>query len=264
MNVTILGCGVMGRALALCLAPHHTVTVFDRNAAKREALAQECSALASSSLQESLRDAEALFLSIKPKDLPYLAETLAPFLCKKTRILSILGGTSYETIHTFFPENTLFCFMPNLALALGKSIHPCLLREEYTEEMRHWLEKILHPLGTSVWVGEDAFHAAASLGGCGPAFFMAFYEASVEAGIAMGLSAPQAQKFSQGMIEGSLALLQSSSKHPAEWRWEVCSPKGMTIAGLQAFAEYGGKAAILNTYLAAYQRSITMSEKNPK
>jgi pyrroline-5-carboxylate reductase len=98
----------------------------------------------------------------------------------------------------------------------------------------------------------DAFTSLAS---SGPAFIFIIVEAMVDAGIGMGFNAKDAQALVQQMMKGSLTLLEKTSKHPGELKWQVASPEGTTIAGLKKMEEEGVRAGIINTFFAAYERA---------
>ena len=84
-------------------------------------------------------------------------------------------------------------------------------------------------------------------------------EAMVDAGIAMGFSASDAQDLIYQMLKGSLILLEQTTKHPGELKWQIASPQGTTIAGLKRLEELALRAGIINTFLAAYDRAKILS-----
>ena len=84
-------------------------------------------------------------------------------------------------------------------------------------------------------------------------------EAMVDAGIAMGFTALNAQDLIYQMLQGSLTLLEKTSKHPGELKWQIASPQGTTIAGLKRLEELALRGGIMNTFLAAYDRANKLS-----
>jgi pyrroline-5-carboxylate reductase len=97
------------------------------------------------------------------------------------------------------------------------------------------------------------------LTGSGPAFFFVMIEAMIDAGIAMGFSAIDARDLIHQMLQGSLTLLEKTSKHPGELKWQITSPQGTTIAGLKKLEESALRGGIMNTFLAAYDRANQLS-----
>lgn len=84
-------------------------------------------------------------------------------------------------------------------------------------------------------------------------------EAMIDAGIAMGFSASDAQSLIYQMLKGSLTLLEQTSKHPGELKWQIASPQGTTIAGLKRLEELALRGGLMNTFLAAYDRANQLS-----
>jgi pyrroline-5-carboxylate reductase len=55
-------------------------------------------------------------------------------------------------------------------------------------------------------------------------------------------------------------LIQSTGKHPATLRDQVCTPGGTTIAGLYAMEEGGFRLALMNAVISATHRSKELGE----
>ena len=48
-------------------------------------------------------------------------------------------------------------------------------------------------------------------------------------------------------------MLKETNKHPAEVKWEVTSPAGITIAGIRALEKNGVRSGIMQAFLAAFE-----------
>jgi len=68
-----------------------------------------------------------------------------------------------------------------------------------------------------------------------------------------------AQALIYQMLQGSLTLLEKTSKHPGELKWQIASPQGTTIAGLKTLEELAIRGGIINTFLSAYDRANKLS-----
>jgi pyrroline-5-carboxylate reductase len=68
-----------------------------------------------------------------------------------------------------------------------------------------------------------------------------------------------AQDLIYQMLQGSLTLLEKTSKHPGELKWQIASPQGTTIAGLKTLEELAIRGGIMNTFLSAYDRANKLS-----
>ena len=145
--------------------------------------------------------------------------------------------------------------MPNLALIYGEGVIGLSSDENIPQKNKEDLTKAFELLGKIHWLSEDKINALTALTGSGPAFFFVMVEAMVDAGIAMGFTAHTAQDLIYQMLQGSLTLLEKTSKHPGELKWQIASPQGTTIAGLKTLEELAIRGGIMNTFLSAYDRA---------
>lgn len=251
-KITIIGCGNMGQALAKRLSPTNELFFYDRNREKVEDLEKKGYGTACSNIIEAVCSSEIIILAIKPQNLKQVAELK---LKDHQAIVSLLAGTTIETLRKYFPTVQIVRMMPNLPLVYGEGVIGLSLDNQDKE---HW-KKLFEPLGKIYWLAEEKIDALTALAGSGPAFFYSMVEAMVDAGIAMGFSASDAQDLVHQMLKGSLVLLEQTAKHPGELKWQIASPQGTTIAGLKRLEELALRGGIINTFLAAYDRSKTLS-----
>jgi pyrroline-5-carboxylate reductase len=259
MQIIIIGCGNMGQALAQRLSPTNQLFFYDHNEEKAEFLEQQGFGKACKNLVETLRSSEIILLAVKPQNLKQLAEWIKEELEDNQMIVSLLAGTNRETLKASFPAGKIVRMMPNLPLAYGEGVIGLSLSEKLERKDKEQLKKVFEPLGKVYWLGEEKMDALTALAGSGPAFFFSMVEAMIDAGIAMGFSASDAQDLIYQMLRGSLILLEQTAKHPGELRWQIASPQGTTIAGLRRLEELALRGAIINTFLAAYDRGKKLS-----
>ena len=149
--------------------------------------------------------------------------------------------------------------MPNLAITCGQGAIALVADESVLEDRKILISDFCEPLGKVYWISETKINAFTSLAGSGPAFVLAMIESMVEAGIAMGFNAQDAQGLTLQMMSGTIALLSSQGDHPGSLRWKISSPGGTTIAGLKRFEEGSIRGNIMNVFLAAYERAKELS-----
>lgn len=259
MQITIIGCGNMGRGLAQRLSQTNQLFLYDHNNEKSELLAQEGYGQACTSIIEALSSSEMIILAVKPQNLKELAESIKNGLRDSQTVVSLLTGITFETLRQFFPSVQIVRMMPNLPLIYGEGVIGLSLNEKMKNEDKELLTKIFESLGEIYWLPEEKINALAALAGSGPAFFFVMVEAMIDAGIAMGFSASDAKNLTHQMLKGSLTLLEQTSKHPGELKWQIASPQGTTIAGLKRLEEFAIRAGVMNTFLAAYDRANQLS-----
>jgi len=256
MKIAILGCGVMGSAFARQLAKQgHQLALCDRRREVGMVLADELGASFFDDPNEAADKAEVVLLAIKPDQIEDISQQLEG---RKRTLLSILAGTSIAEMQEWFPGCQIIRAMPNLALIHGESIIALVGDEDVDEELKRKVSELLDPMGMVFWTEEEKMDAITALAGSGPAFIIAIVEALVEAGIQMGLPVQIARSVALKMIQGAVSLMEHHEGHPGEIRWRISSPKGTTIAGLNALEKEGVRSGIIQTVLASYEKAKDM------
>ena len=245
MEIAIIGCGVMGSALARHFSKRHKVYLFDRNAHKASALAQEIGALCAPTLRAACE--KNIVLCIKPKDFDQFVKDLDVSLQGKL-LVSILAGISMEKLRSSFPGAHIVRSMPNLALSYGEGVQG--LTGDHLESVDHMMEG----MGLNLWISEAQLEGLTALCGSGIAFVLLLIEAFVAAGIYLGFPAQSATALVMQTFKGALALMEGSGKHPAELQAEICSPGGTTIEGLRMMEKCGVRSGVIETLIACYKK----------
>jgi pyrroline-5-carboxylate reductase len=256
-KVGIIGCGHMGAGIARKLSTRQQVFLSSRDREKTKLLAEEIGAKAVEHLEELVNKTDMIILAVKPQNLMEVADLLQGKLREAQSLISILAGTSVDKLKQTFKANSVVRMMPNLALLYGEGVIG--LAGEDSPETKRNLASIFGCLGHLHWMSEEKLDALASLTASGQAFVYVLIEAMVEAGIAMGFPAEEALALILEMMKGSITQLRESRKHPAELKWQVASPGGTTIEGLKALERGGVRAAILEAFLATYDKGKKLS-----
>lgn len=256
-SIAIIGCGNMGSAIAERLSPTTSITLYDHNTSKLQQLAEKGFGKSATTLSEALTTSKLVILAIKPQSLAESASDIQKALSDDHILVSILSSTPLRQLKELFPQCRCLRMMPNIALLCGQGMI-ALCCEKSDRGIIEQIESLFEPLGKTMWLPESKFDAFTALAGSGPAFIFALTEAIIDAGIAMGFQAKEAQAISYQMLRGSVELMESTAKHPGELKWLVTSPAGTTIAGLIAFEEQAVRHGIIKTFLATYSKTLSL------
>jgi pyrroline-5-carboxylate reductase len=194
-----------------------------------------------------------VLLGVKPQKLDEVSEAVARLAGPDTLLLSILAGTQISALQQRLPQaGAVIRAMPNMPVSIGRG---AIALNGEPGAFRAELERLMAPLGTWEWIGDETlFHALTALVGSGPAFLFRFIEALVEAGTELGLPKDQALRLARAMVDGSAGLAAASCQSPGTLVEQVASPGGTTRAGLEEL-DAGLKALIRATLAAAARRS---------
>ena len=258
MRVGIIGCGVMGSALARMIIKKHEVILYDHKKSHSEPLSRDIGAKVCFDLNTFAKQVEVVILAIKPKQLIEVAEDLDPLLNRQVLLLSILAGTPLEVLQASFSNPTLFRLMPNLPLICGKGMIGIVEESSQSLEDRERVQGILQDLGKVSWLPESLINAFTALTGSNPAFIYLIIEAMVEAGISIGIKASEAQELILGTMEGAIELLQHTQESPESLRWKIASPGGTTIAGLNELEAQKVRHGVIRGIQCNYEKASEM------
>jgi pyrroline-5-carboxylate reductase len=259
MKIQIIGCGAMGSAIAQNLIEAgKEISLYDKHEERAESLSRALGAQLVKTPLEELNYGDVLLLAIKPQDFELASSELSPF--EDGLVASILTGISTSRLKKAFPKCSVLRMMPNLAVRYGDGI---IALAEDPELLPHKerIEELFSPLGKLVWMGESLFDGVTALIGSGPAFIFAMIEAMVDASVAIGFSADMGYDLIKQMVGGALTMLYESPDAATELRWKVSSPGGTTIAGIRALEKNGLRSALIEAFIAAFEKAKSLGEK---
>ncbi len=261
MKFGFIGTGNMGGAIAkaVCRAVRaENVTLFDADAKKAKALAQELGCGVSSA-EEIAEKSKFIILGVKPQVLETAIDSIKNILSIRKDsfvAVSMAAGTSIEKIEGLFGfELPVIRIMPNTPVALGKgmtlySANELVKTEEYEEFVAAMSQS-----GCISLIPEKLIDAASAVSGCGPAFVYMFIEALADGGVKCGLPRDLAQSLATHTVMGAGAMVEETRKHPGELKDMVCSPGGTTIEGVGALENGGFRGTVMKAVHAAYEKN---------
>ncbi|GMM93253.1 pyrroline-5-carboxylate reductase family protein [Qipengyuania sp. MTN3-11] len=248
-SILIYGYGTMSSAmlegwLASGLAPD-SFTVFNprtKNVPESVAFTDEIPAASF----------DAVVLGFKPHMLADIAPAMQPVCGNGTTVISVLAGVELDTLSRRFPQaRAVVRFMPNLAVALGKSPN-AVIGAGLDDGTKENVTDLAERLGTAEWIADEAqFDLVTALAGSGPGFVYRFIEALAAGGEALGLNGAQAERLAVQMVEGAAALAAASPYASGELAARVASPGGMTQKGLDVLDRDAALVRLLTETLRA-------------
>lgn len=207
-------------------------------------------------------DFDAVVLGFKPHMLVDIAPKMQSIAGPNTLVLSILAGVTLAQLDAAFPDaKANVRFMPNLAVAIGKSPN-VLAAHDLSRSDREAVTELACKLGTAEWLAdENLFDLATALAGSGPGFVYRFIDALAEAASELGLPADMAGRLATAMVDGAGSLAANSEFTTDELADRVASPGGMTREGLNVLDESKAlKSLLLRTLKATADRGTELSK----
>ena len=177
-------------------------------------------------------NADLVILAVKPNVL----DEVAPDLVQAgTPVLSILAGTSLETLHEALPGIDLIRVMPNLGAQLRQGVLCLVFPKGADDARRRRITELLGLVGDVIELDERLIDAATAIMGCSPGYLALLAEVLVEAGVKEGLTEDQTRRMVSKAMSATGGLLEL--QEPGALKRAVASPGGMTEAGINALEE---------------------------
>lgn len=230
------------------MAEVHEVKVFSRNF-------------------EAVKNADIIFLTVKPQDALAVLAEIAPEVVQGQLLISVAAGLTTASMVEAMKAAGLQHSMP-VVRAMPNT--PATVREAATAICAgpgagtgHLeLAAALFSTVGAVTVIEDEslMDAVTGLSGSGPAYVFLFMEALIEGGVRLGLPHETAKALAMQTVLGAAKFAMESRKDLPELRRMVTSPGGTTMAGLKKLDEGGFCEIIEKAVEAAAKRAKELSE----
>ncbi len=248
----------MGSAIAKGILASSTVeakniTVADRSAEALKAL----SALGFNTTQDNssaVRGADILILAVKPYLVLGVIDEIKASLAKETLAISIAAGVTLEKLEAAFGNGrAIVRVIPNTAVEVGQAVVALSVKNTTDEEEKLAVE-LFSQMGLALVIDESLMTPITALASCGIAHALRFIRAAMEAGIEMGLTSKQSAQIAAQTVKGAAELVLKNNSHPEAEIDKVCTPKGVTITGINEMEHAGFTSAVIKGIMGSYNK----------
>ncbi len=243
--------------VAAGFCPPTRIIASEPNQEVRDALVRDTGISGTSDNAEAARQADIIFVGVKPGVvLPALRE-LAPAIAKKL-VISLAAGVRIASMEKVAPARFLRA-LTNTPSAIGCAATALAVGSRSTRADRELARKLFGAIGVMVEVDEKDIDAVTALSGSGPAFVYTVIEGLAEGGKKCGLPADVASILAAQTVLGAARLAIESKLTPEELRRMVVTPGGTTAAGLAQMEKRGTMEGLVAAVEAAARRSREMA-----
>ena len=258
-TIVLVGAGKMGSAMLeswLSLGLDALAVVVIEPQPTRELAALAGRGLRLNPALDTVGEAAAIVIAVKPQIAPEAVPALTPYLGAATVVVSIMAGRTLGFLEQALPQSAaLVRAMPNTPAAIGRGITVAVPNAKVSARQRELVHALLSGTGAVEWIADEALmDAVTAVSGSGPAYVFLLAEALAQAGTAAGLPADLAARLARATVAGSGELLHRSPLDPATLRQNVTSPGGTTAAALDILMASDGLGALMDQAVAAATR----------
>lgn len=267
LRVGFVGAGAMAEALIRGLiksgAAPRQIIASDVQAARLKYIKSQYGVKTVANNQTIYESSDVVVLAVKPQNLGEVLVELAGLTQPLTDngktlplIVSIAAGISIKFVEDSLPVPfPVIRAMPNTPSVVGQgatAISPgSCARHEHETQCR----SIFEAVGIVVTVPEVQMDAVTGLSGSGPAYGYVIIEALADAGVRVGLPRAVALGLAAQTLAGAARMVLETGQHPGVLKDQVTSPGGTTISGLQVMERGGIRGILIDTVVAATDRS---------
>lgn len=263
-RLALIGCGKMGQALLHGITRSGIIAgsdilVCDLDRAPIAETLDETGAAFTTSTMDVAKQASAILVAVKPKDVPALFMDLPPGMMADKLVISVAAGITLQQLANYLPRGArIVRVMPNTPALIGKGVTAYAAEADVTPADMEFIQAIFSSVGVVHRVDEALLDGVTGLSGSGPAYVFTMIEALADGGVRNGLPRALALDLAARTVAGAAEMVVSTGTHPAVLRDAVASPGGTTIAGIAALEANGLRHALIEAVTAASLRSKVM------
>lgn len=264
-TIGCIGCGNMGSAILKGLAAkldekEWSLCGYNRSAEKMLALSEN-GIRSMPDIGQLVSVSNLVILAVKPGQAAEVLKAAKPFLNAQKTLISIVAGISLATLRTLAGAKcSLARCMPTTTALVGQGVFAfCFDESNFTRLKQLELLELFDNIGYCVELAESQFTDFSALIGAGPAYVFAVMQGLAQAGLTLGFTQEQSRKMLTELFAGTAQLAASAQqKNFIQLRDDVCSPGGLTIAGVNVLDRAGLSGLLVDAVVAAARRGREM------
>ncbi len=263
LHIGCIGCGNMGGAIMGGFAKTSPCTLwgYDPNIQCQNALKSVGISIFDNPV-DLAHHCQVIIIGVKPHLVEKVLTDLQPTLTQDSVVLSIAAGISLATMQSAVKNvcPVIRC-MPNTPALVGDGVFAfCFEDETLRSEQKSIIMDLFKNIGLCLELPEKQFTAFSAFMGAGPAYVFHFMNALVQAGVTLGFSRAESKHMVDALVTGSAKMSSLSEHNLPHLRDQVCSPAGLTIAGVNHLERTAVGGHIVDAILEAEKRGKAMEK----
>lgn len=259
-----IGCGNMGSALLKGFAARldeseWSLAGYNRTPEKMLVL-KEQGIEAMPGVAELVSMADVIILAVKPGQIPEVLKQAKGLLTSQKIVISVAAGVRLTTLRSLAGSKcALARCMPTTTALVGRGVFAfCFDDANFTRLRQLELLELFDRIGYCVELAENRFTDFSALIGAGPAYVFSVLQGLAQAGLTLGFPQELSRKMLTELFAGASELAARQPKNFMQLRDDVCSPGGLTIAGVNVLDRAGLSGILVDGVLAAAKRGREM------
>lgn len=267
-KIAVIGCGNMASAIVKGFYQKEKSVQFftyTPSRTKAQELANSVKGQVLLSLSE-LKDHsfDSLMIACKPQQLSDLAQNIKneKINLAQFHIISILAGTSLDTLSQKLESKQITRVMPNTPAALGLGVSLVIHSRDVTDDNKEFVDYFFKSCGlVQDLESEELFDKVTTVSGSGPAYVYLFAKTMSDQLEKWGLDQKDARNIVVELFRGSAQMmLNENDLSLDELIAKVTSKGGVTIEAIKSYKNDHIELMTEKALLKAYERSCEISK----
>lgn len=260
-KIVFLGSGNMAEAIIagfvkFDIIDRSNIVCNDISQERLQVISQKYAVTVQQDKVQALKDADIVFISIKPQQCKFVLEEYSKDISKAKLIISIAAGITTEFIEKNLSKKAVVIrVMPNTPALVAKGAIAVCGGKNATKENISDVADMFSVIGRVVSVDESLMNAITAVSGSGPAYV--FYFSEIMRGVAEKLGIPSdiSKELVYQTIYGSGKMLIESGLDDVVLRKNVTSPGGTTEKAMEEFLNSDFKQIVFSAIEKAKNRA---------
>lgn len=260
-DIAVIGAGVIGGAIARTVLKSGysgRITATRRSLTKLAEL-QELGISVTTDNRKAAKEADIVFLCVKPNDIAKLVKEIKEEIEGKL-VISTAATVPIAFYKEIAPRAKFVRTMPNVAVLVGESFTAYTCDEAVTPTDKDKVKQLLKIMGKCEEVEERYMDAITALSGSAPGYISIIIEALMYAGLKVGLPRDLSLYSSAQSVLGTAKLVLELAQHPAQIRDMVTTPGGTTIEAIYELEGSQIRPALMRAVEEATKKSQKIRE----
>ena len=183
---------------------------------------------------EDMPPADIYLVACKPQQLDVLASSFSGLMDSEATVISILAGTTVDTIKNKFKVKKVIRVMPNTPCLVGAGVNAVYFCPEVDGQIAFKVQALLEKT-SSVYVfdEENQIDAVTPFSGSGPAYLFELARIMADKLKGLGIDPHDSEMIVKETLYGSAKLLRESNDSAEVLRNNVTSKGGVTFEALK-------------------------------
>lgn len=213
-------------------------------------------------LNDAARDAELIFLAVKPSVVSVVMKNLSEIdgLLDRVTIVSFAAAVSIEhIIKSAGRDLAVIRTMPSTPILVGEGVLAVTHNEMVSQDIFQYFCRTMSAIAYVSIIPESQMNPIISVHGSSPAYVYLFVKSMLDAAEQQGIDPKVALPLISKTVKGSVTMIEKSDVSIDQLIKNVASPNGTTLAALESFSSDDFSGAVLRAMDACTKRADEIS-----